>query len=124
MYTSKYALIVSKISFCSIWSNFNSFNLILSFAILNFSKPSPPSNIFLLIESVEVIESSFTYAPAPSLCLLDVLYVVEIELDQSFEEYASCSECLVASNQYFCDFNSRLFLKASLIERSNVKLSH
>lgn len=59
VYTSKYAFIASRITSCSTLINFSSFNLILSLAILYFSNDSPPSNIFLLREIVEVIESSF-----------------------------------------------------------------
>lgn len=53
--------------------------------------------------------------------MFDELYVEVNELDQSFEEYASSREYLVASNLYVCDFKSRLFLRASLTEISKVK---
>ena len=73
-------------------------NFKLSSAIEFFSNASPPSNIFLLIEIVEVVVSSSPKNPLELLSLFVELKTVEKEFFQSFEELASPSECFAAAN--------------------------
>ena len=63
-----------------------------------FSNASPPSNIFLLIDIVEVVVSSVSKEPSELASLLVELKTVENEFVQSFEELASPRECLTAAN--------------------------
>ena len=91
-------MIASKIIFCLTLIKLAFCNFKVSSAIECFSNASPPSNIFLLIEIVEVVVSSSTKEPSELLSLFVELKTVVKVFFQSFEELASPSECFAAAN--------------------------